>query len=417
MKVLFVGPINDFSGFAHASRLFLKTLNETEFEVVARPLKYDQMDQGQSVEIEEWQQELMDKTISEGIDIVIQMTTCNIEAQPVPGVLNFLYSFFETDTIPPAWAQKANEFDAVMVPCRMNAQALLRSGVTKPIIGIPVPADRDTYDKEYVPYALGKRGDGRTVFYNICQLSSKKGIDTLLRSYFGAFADCPDEVVLVLKTYINMANRNNGQELETLKAFINQVWQACRIPVEKRPPVVPILGTMTEDELHGLHSMDDSAYVCSSRGEGWGMPVFDALCHGRSVISHNWGGLEQFISDNVAMTYGGSLGLCYDMPHPDPVLFNGTTRWFEPSTGELSHIMRSYHLLKKMADADAFPEGAGNEDEWNKVLSRRANARDMVNQYDYRIVQDQIQKVIQQAWDSFKEHGKIQFAAQEEAIQ
>ena len=415
MKVLFCGPVEDFSGFAHASRQFLRTLNETEFDVVVRPLKYDQLDDGQSVDIEPWQRELQEKTITEGIDVVIQMTTCNIEAQPVPGVMNLLYTFFETDTIPPGWANQANQFDALIVPCRMNCEAAVRSGVVKPVIGMPVPTNRDIYEKEYAPYNLGKKAEGRTIFYNICQISQKKGIDALLRSYYAAFADCPDDALLVLKTYIGMSNRDNRQERETIKGFLDAIWQGCRIPTDKRPPVLPIMGTLTEDEIHGLHNMG-GVYVCSSRGEGWGLPVFDALCHGNTVISHTWGGMEQFVSNENALTYGGSLSLCHDMPHPDPSLYTGTQRWFEPSTAELALLMRSYNELRKQAEADNF-DTENNANEWNGVLARRMKARELVENYHFENVAPKVEDILNQAFDSFKANGMIKFEKPEEVAQ
>lgn len=415
MKVLFCGPIEDFSGFAHASREFLRTLNATSLEVVARPLKYDQLDAGQSVEIEEWQRELQRKTITEGIDVVIQMTTCNIEAQPVPGVMNLLYTFFETDTIPPGWAQQANQFDALIVPCRMNCEAAARSGVGKPIIGMPVPTNRELYERDYTPFDLGPKAEGRTIFYNICQISQKKGIDALLRSYYAAFADCPDEALLVVKTYINMANRNNAQERETFKQFLDAIWQGCRIPTDKRPPVLPILGTLTEDEIHGLHRMG-GVYVCSSRGEGWGMPVFDSLCHGNSVISHTWGGMEQFVTNENALTYGGCMSLCHDMPHPDPSLYTGTQRWFEPSTAELALLMRTYHELRKQADADQFAN-EHNENQWNEILSRRVRAKELVENYHYENVAPKVEDIIRKAYESFQANGMIKFEKPEEIVQ
>ncbi len=93
MKVLFIGPLLDISGFAHASRMLLKTLSHDEnIDVVARSIQYDQADNGKEVKTPEWMQELLHKDLMD-VDIAIQMTTCNIEANPVPNVLNVLYTF------------------------------------------------------------------------------------------------------------------------------------------------------------------------------------------------------------------------------------------------------------------------------------------------------------------------------------
>jgi hypothetical protein len=139
MKVLFCGPLLDFSGFAHASRAFLKTLQQdSNLQVAARALKYDRLDGGQKFEPEQKLKDVLQVNLQD-VDMALQMTTCNIEAHPVPGVCNGLYTFLETDRLQIQWATKANEFDFLMVPCRANAQALLNSGVTKPVLVCPPP--------------------------------------------------------------------------------------------------------------------------------------------------------------------------------------------------------------------------------------------------------------------------------------
>lgn len=92
MKLLFTGPLCDFSGFATASRMFAKTLNEiADLEVVARPLRYDSLDAGQKFKPTGWLYDMLQGTL-EDIDVAIQMTTCNVEAVPIPGICNALYT-------------------------------------------------------------------------------------------------------------------------------------------------------------------------------------------------------------------------------------------------------------------------------------------------------------------------------------
>lgn len=403
MKVLFTGPLLDFSGFAHASRGFVQTLNEMPgFDVVARPLRYDRLDDGQSFNAPEWLSKLLEKDLN-NVDMCIQMTTCNVEANPVPGVCNALYTFLETDRLQGAWAAKANEFDFLMVPCNANADAMMKSGVTKPIIVCAPPCDSDVYDKDVPPFEI-THSEGRTVFYNICQLSTKKGIDVLLRAYYAAFADMPDEALLVLKTYVNMAGRQN--DLQLVKQYIESVKAKCRIPIQKHPPVLPLVFTMSDDEVAGLHKTCD-AYVCSSRGEGWGIPVFDALGYGNTVVSHAAGGLAGFIRPDNALVYGGTPSLFFDMPHSDPGLFTGVEQCFEPSVAELAAIMRRYHLLKRDAEAGKLDEESSKE--WEDVLKRQFNGKEVVTNFDYRRVHSMIQPQLVAAHKSWSENGIVEF--------
>lgn len=407
MKLLFTGPLLDFSGFAHASRNFLRALTQGDIDIVARPLRYDQLDEGQEFVQPDWMKPLLEKDL-QNVDMAIQMTTCNIEAVPVPGILNGLYTFFETDRIQPAWAQKANEFDFLIVPSRSNGETLLRSGVTKPILCAGPPCEQEVYEQEYPAFEIESIGN-RTVFYNICQLSTKKGIDALLRAYYAAFASSPDEVLLVLKTYVNMAGRNN--DLEIVKQYIQSVKSRCRIPTDNFPPVLPLVYTMSDDEIHGLHVCGD-AYVCSSRAEGWGIPVFDALAHGNTVISHTAGGLGDFVNKENSLVYGGTTSFFYDMPHPDPGLFTGMEQCFEPSPVELALTMKHFHLLRQGDLKKTLNEQ--NQEEWNSVLQRRENAKQVGQKYDYRTVAPKILEQINSLWETWKETGTAIYSPSEE---
>ena len=399
MKILFTGPLLDFSGFAHASRQFLRMLSASDkLDIVARPLRYDQLDPGQAFATPAWMAPLLAKPLT-GVDMVLQMTTCNTEAVPVQGVVNGLYTFFETDRLQAAWANKANEFDFLIVPSRFNAETLVRSGVHKPVLVCAPPCDVDEYKRYHRPLSIENAGN-RTVFYNICQLSTKKGIDLLLRAYYAAFVGMPDDVLLVLKTYVNMQNRQG--DLELVKQYIANVRTRCRIPVTKFPPVLPLVYTMSDDEIHGLHARGD-AYVCASRAEGWGIPVFDALAHGKTVISPNRGGLADFVSKDNTLVVGGTTSFFFDMPHSDPGLFTGLEQCFEPSPAELALTMQHFHLLKRGAEAGQLNEQ--HQVEWNAVLQRRQNAKMVAERLDYRVEHEAVVEQLLAVFGSWKTTG------------
>lgn len=402
MKLLFIAPLLDMSGFAEASRRFLKTLVQNpKFDVACRVLKYDQLDPGQKFITPQWMEPLFKKSITNSVEMALQMTTCNVEANPIPGVLNGLYTFLESDRLQISWANKANEFDFLIVPCRANAQAMVRSGVTKPILVCPLPCDSDTYTKLYTPYNIAN-ANGRTIFYNICQLSQKKGIDLLLRAYYAAFCDRPDEVLLVLKTYINMQNRSG--DLELVKQYINNVKTNCRIPTQKLPPVLPLVFSMTNDEIHGLHKASD-AYVCTSRSEGWNIPLFDAMCHGKLVISNTYGGMADYIDPGNALTYSGISSFFYGCQHPDPGLYTGLEQCLEPCVPEVALLMRQYHLLKIGHEAGILEES--KEQEWNSIINRQQNSALLKDKFDYRMVAPKVNTQLEDFYRIWKRDGKI----------
>ncbi len=417
MKICFTGPLLDFSGFAAASRSMLQALVSAatdpslDLHITARSLRYDMADPGAEFKPEPWLNDALKESLQD-VDFLIQATTCNIEAVPKPGILNALYTFFELDRIPPQWAEKANEFDFIIVPCKYNAEMLVRCGVRKPIFIVQPPTNPVRYDTFLNPVADPGLPDlsGKTVFYNICQLSGKKGVDALLRAYYAAFADMPDEVVLVLKTYINMGNRGNDSAM--VKEFIQRVKAGCRIPVEKMPPVLPVVSVLSDDQIRGLHTKCD-VYVNSSRAEGFCLPAFDALGFGKTLITNNFGGMAEYASDATALLYGGCISNVYDMPHSDPFLYSGISRWFEPSTAHMADLMRSYHLLKKAAAANTLNEES--QKLWSIVAQKQEAGKQLVAKYCPIKNGPAIHALLKQAYDSWKEHGKVMLNKSETA--
>jgi hypothetical protein len=414
MKTLFVAPLLDFSGFSHAARAMLQMLNHAGVDLVARPLKYDVADSGSEYQPEEWITGLLEKPLTE-IDLVIQSTTPNVEAVPVPAkftfewdkatrkVCNAIYTFVETDRIPQTWVEKLNQFDFIIVSSKYNATTMVRSGVRKPIVCAPVPFDPEQLNQPATSSKpLVENPGNRTVFYNICQLTAKKGIDSLIRAYYGAFFDKPDEVLLVLKTYIGMAGRQNERAI--IKQFIDKVRQGCRMPINKYPPIQVITKTLTDADIHQLHR-EGHAYVNASRAEGFCLPAFDAMAHGNLLISNSFGGMADFVLPEAALVYGGCLTHCYEMPCGDPLQYTGIARWFEPSTAEMADMMRGYHDLR-------FNQAILTEQDrakWESIEVRKKNAKLVTARHDYRLVSERVTHQLKAAFNSWNEHGSVTF--------
>jgi glycosyltransferase involved in cell wall biosynthesis len=402
MRICFIAPLLGFSGFNRAAKHLLQGLHQAGADLVVRNLQYDVPDPGTEFIPPQWMQTLMERPL-EGIDVVIQCTTANVEAEPKPGLLNVLYSFFEYDRIPPMWANKINQFHCVIVPCVANAQALQRSGVQIPILVMPTPTDISLYNRIYEPYSVAGV-EGRTVFYNICQLTAKKGIDLLLRSYFAAFADRPDEVLLVLKTYMGMQNRQN--ERAQITNFINTIKNGCNMPLQKWPPVHLISSVTTDEDIQRIHA-NGWIYVNPSRAEGFGYPPFDSLAHGNLLITSAVGGMAQYVSQDNSLVINAITQNVYGMNGHDPYLCNGTARWFEPSTAEMTETMRAVHLLRMGDQRNEL--SFEHLDQWAQIKKRAENGRAVVGRHDLTQIGPRLLTQLGVAHKSLKERGAVYF--------
>lgn len=294
MKILYIAPVRDFSGYAAAARGYINALHRAGADLVVRAIRYDRADSGSEYQPTELERSLLLKPL-DNIDVVIQHTTPN-ELRPVPGKINIAVVAWETNRIPEYWVKKLNQFDAVMTFCQTSVDAFVDSGVTVPVTKIPHTFDIPSYTLDDVEKMQSEKEPeffkDRFVFYNISQLSTKKGIDVLLRSYLTEFhGKDKDKVLLILKTYIDMANR--GSERQRIQSFVAGVKNALRLPADGYPPIMVISNTLTDKQLKKVHKTGD-CYVCSSRAEGWCIPAFEALAYGKKLITTSWGGMGEF---------------------------------------------------------------------------------------------------------------------------
>ena len=394
MKILITGPLKDFSGYAHAGRNMIKALSFAGVDIAARHLTYDDSEYSPT----ELEQEKFNASMRD-CDIVMQFTTPN-EIRYIPGKMNIAVFYWETTQIPPYWVDQLNTMDLVIVPCRFNAEVIGRCGVKKPIVVCAPPFDMDVYNKAYQELEIPD-SKNRIIYYNICQLSAKKGIDALLKAYFRAFYNVPKEVVLVLKTYINMVGRTN--EIAAIKTMIQNIKQGLRLPIQEYPPVYIINDVLDDEEIYRLHATGD-VYVCTSRGEGWGIPPFEALAMGKVLISNNWGGLSEFVNSNNSIVYGGCQGIVFDQSHSDPYLYTGLDAWFQPDECQLTSALRMTYDVLTNPDV--------SQDLKDKLHNCQSQGLADTRKFDYRTVGVGLAGELNNVYRNWKENGYIKVEQQ-----
>ena len=324
MKKLGIGPFKDMSGYAALGRNYMRALFLVD-EVKDWSLANVRYDSGSLSPIPAALKEAMHNPISEEIETTVQIVTPN-EMRAAPGKRNIGICCWETDRIPPHWAIQLNSFNELVVPCTENKAALERSGVSIPIHVVPMPAFKDDYDLEGVePFEIpGVNPQEVTIYYNIAQWSHKKGIDAIIRSYFLAFQN-DESVLLVLKGYVGMHNQQG--DAARVAGAVNDIKQAMRLP--KYPRVYITDTVMTEEGIKKLHKMGD-CYVSLTRGEGWGIPPFEALLYGNELITTQHTAMKDWADDSDCWLVDSYLDSVHNMPHPDPNLYTARENWFEP---------------------------------------------------------------------------------------
>lgn len=334
-KILYIAPLRDFSGYAHAARDYVRALDAYGTDLVTRDVIYD----GGNYKRTEREQELFSRDVQD-IDIVIQHTTPN-ETERKDGVFNVNIFCWETDRIPDEWVKQLNQMDLVIVSCDENLRACRRSDVVVPIEKVHFACDIDKYQKEYEPFAMPDVVDNRFKFLSVCQFSKKKGVDVLLKAYFSEFT--PEEnVVLILKIYVGPKDGPN--EKKVVQNLISEMRRILRL--NGYPPVQLIHEVMSDEDVSRLYTTSD-CYVLPARGEGWSIPHFDALGFGLPAIGTNWGGPTEFITNECGWLIPYSMTPVCNMMHPFSYLYTAKDNWAEPNVCELQAAMREAFTLWK----------------------------------------------------------------------
>jgi len=191
---------------------------------------------------------------------------------------------WETSPIPDVYAYGLAKYDGVIVPSEF-VHDLIGSHETTLTIPMIVP---HCFDPDFWPASPQAGEPTRNFpfrFYSIGAWGERKNMLGLLRAYLHAFTSV-DAVQLML-----IVDRGDLDEIRSLVARSGIA--ECDLPEIIVPDKI-----LSEGELVELHACAD-CFVSVTRGEGWGLGLFEAAVMGRHVIAPLWGGQADFL-DNYA---------------------------------------------------------------------------------------------------------------------
>jgi glycosyltransferase involved in cell wall biosynthesis len=270
-----------------------------------------------------------------------------------PGGVNLMHFGWEESRIPAQYVRDFNRYlDGIGTTSAFVADVLVDCGVTVLTESTGNGVDRPSAPP---PNHLSELQDRRRfTFLNISSAFPRKGIDVLLRAYFDAFTGA-DDVTLVLKTFPNPHNN--------VAAILSELRQGAPDP----PDVRWIDRDLDQSELDGLYAIA-SCYVHPSRGEGFGLPVGEAMLAGVPVIGVAHSGTADFMDDTVAVT------IPYRIEAAATHLSVDGSEWAEPDGEALADALRLMVVERDGADirrrVEAARDRIANHHSWPVVAAR-----------------------------------------------
>ena len=246
------------------------------------------------------------------------------------GTYKIGYTMLEPTGIPKEWVKQCNEMDEVWVPSSFNVKTFTDSGVTKPIHVIPLGVDPNFYH----PEVRSIKKHRLYTFLSVFEWGERKAPELLLKAYTEAFRHNKD-VLLLCKVNNHDPGLNVGARLNELG-----------LPADGPRIIFLYNQDIPECEMPMLYKSAD-CFVLPSRGEGWGMPILEAMACGLPVIATNWSAQTDFYNDKVG--YPVDVEKLIDAKAKCPY-YEGY-QWAEPSFEHLIHQMRYVYENRDEAKA------------------------------------------------------------------
>lgn len=265
------------------------------------------------------------------------------------------FTMLETTGIPEEWVRQCNQVDEVWVPTPFNAWTFRNSGVKKPISIMPLGLIDINY---FNPRITGYPIEGIFTFLSIFEWGERKAPDILLKAFNLEFRK--DERVVLICKYVNNDNSINvkdivdslGLDPDGGKIILNENDQ------------VPYY------QLAQLYRSSD-CFVLPTRGEGWGMPILEAMACGLPVIASYWSGQQFFMTD--ANSYPLQVGLTAAKAKCP---YYAGFKWAEPDMEHLKSLMRHVFEHPEEARQKGIRASEDVRNKWTLELSgKRMRAR------------------------------------------
>ncbi|MGH9396151.1 MAG: glycosyltransferase [Terriglobia bacterium] len=261
------------------------------------------------------------------LDLTIRLHWPPDFTQPPCGKLVLILPW-EFGSVPCRWIKAIDRnVDELWALSQFNKESFVRAGISEDRVHVVPPGiDTETFNPEGTAWRPeGCRG---FAFLFVGGAIPRKGPDILWNAYQSAFTSA-DDVTLVIKE-MGAETFYKGQSLT------GQIRVAAAKP---RAPHVMVLSKEFDDAKLASLYRGSNVFVLPYRGEGFGMPLAEALACGKAVITTGLGPSREFCPPEASYFIPAKTTEIMDFQNTMGPM-SGPFTWFEPDVKELAKIMR-----------------------------------------------------------------------------
>ena len=317
-KVLLRAPVLTQSGYGEHGRMVLRALRSREdlFDIYVHATNWGKTSwQWEDTEERRWVDECLEKTMKHfhengenlNFDMSVQVTIPN-EWEDIAGTNVGITAGIETTKTSPVWLEKGNMVDRIVTVSNHSADIYKQTSYdgTSPETGEEISLSLETpVDVVHYPVKTFERMKDLELnlstsfnFFSVQQWSPRKNVPQLVEAFIDKFRDNED-VGLVLK-----ANLMKNCILDR-RATVNSIKAQIRKFGDHKCKIYLLHGYLSEQELNSLYTHPKlHAYVTTTHGEGFGLPIFEAAYNGMPVLAPDWSGQVDFLYKPVKNSKG-----------------------------------------------------------------------------------------------------------------
>jgi len=257
---------------------------------------------------------------------VLLRNLCPPRVHDMKGLINAMNIYgWEESKFPETYIEDFNAYlDILPVMSNYVKKIMIDSGIQIPVevTGVGIDHILRIQPKEYKGYL----GNGFKFLY-ISSAFPRKGVDILLKAYSSAFTN-KDNVTLIIKAFPNIHN-NVADQLKKIR----EENRTC-------PEIIFINEDLPYEYIVDIYQKCD-CFVAPTRGEGFGLPVAEAMLLGLPVIVTGYGGQSDFCNEEICWL----IDYKFRKAKSHFKLFNSV--WVEPEVEHLVELMRMIVNLPK----------------------------------------------------------------------
>ena len=243
---------------------------------------------------------------------------------------NYHLVVWETTDICDEWKETIEYFNpkGIITACEFNRPVFEKYNSNVKVVPHPIVQEISATPQQLnVPHRL----DDKFCILTMSQWTHRKGFDKIISAFLMEFEE-EDDAVLVVKTYPSPTHPTAEhiiRDIQTAKTKTDN-------PKATKSKIVLITEFLGVNQMQWLFNQSD-VYASATRGEGFGLTLFESVLNKIPVIAPRSGGHTDYLNEDSSYFVDGMYDCCITS---DPV-YSQNSLWFETNIASLRKQLRS----------------------------------------------------------------------------